>query len=77
MLFRSRQRLQRPVQGSEAVVIGDTPADVRCARAIGARAVAVATGVYTLQQLQTTEPDHVFETLGSTEDVISKLLTKV
>ena len=72
-----RQRLQRPVQGSEAVVIGDTPAVVRCARAIGARAVAVATGVYTLQQLQTTEPDHVFETLGSTEDVISKLLTKV
>jgi phosphoglycolate phosphatase len=38
-------------------VIGDTPLDVQCARAIGARAVAVATGWHTLDQLRATEPD--------------------
>jgi phosphoglycolate phosphatase-like HAD superfamily hydrolase len=37
-------------------VIGDTPHDVACGKAIGARVVAVATGGYSLEQLQTTEP---------------------
>ncbi|MFM7832200.1 MAG: HAD family hydrolase, partial [Planctomycetaceae bacterium] len=59
------------------VVIGDTPADVRCARAIGARAVAVATGVYSCEQLQPSDPDHLFATLESTDDVLGKLLTRL
>jgi phosphoglycolate phosphatase len=43
--------------GGEVIVIGDTPADVRCARAIGAHAVAVATGGATWEQLAASEPD--------------------
>ncbi len=38
-------------------VIGDTPLDVQCARAIGARAVAVATGVHTCEELAPSKPD--------------------
>ncbi len=38
-------------------VIGDTPLDVRCARAIGARVVAVATGIHTSEQLRAASPD--------------------
>jgi phosphoglycolate phosphatase len=38
-------------------VIGDTPLDIQCARAIGARAVAVATGWHSLAQLEETKPD--------------------
>ena len=38
-------------------VIGDTPLDVKCARAIGARVAAVATGVHTYEQLLETSPD--------------------
>jgi phosphoglycolate phosphatase-like HAD superfamily hydrolase len=38
-------------------VIGDTPLDVRCARAIGARAVAVATGVHSCEELEPSRPD--------------------
>jgi len=38
-------------------VIGDTPLDVQCARAIGARVVAVATGVHTIDQLSECKPD--------------------
>jgi len=42
-------------------VIGDTPADVQCARAIKARAVAVATGSYAAHELEAVTPDHFFE----------------
>lgn len=39
-----------PVKGP-AVVVGDTPADIRCARAGGARCVAVTTGPYGREDL--------------------------
>jgi phosphoglycolate phosphatase-like HAD superfamily hydrolase len=38
-------------------VIGDTPLDVRCARCIGARVVAVATGTHSLEELVAHAPD--------------------
>ena len=44
-----------PVGGNGAFVIGDTPHDIHCANAIGARTIAVATGGYTLEEL---EPHH-------------------
>lgn len=40
-------------------VIGDTPFDVQCGRAIGARVIAVATGTHSLEQLAPSEPDHL------------------
>jgi phosphoglycolate phosphatase-like HAD superfamily hydrolase len=52
--------LNRQVEPTEVLVIGDTPNDVKCARAIGARAVAVGTGIFTYEQLQQTRPDHLF-----------------
>ena len=43
----------REVDPSETVVIGDTPHDVRCGQAVGARTVAVATGPrYKLDELE-------------------------
>ena len=42
--------------GSPAFVIGDTPADVECGKAIGARTIAVATGSYSLEKLESHEP---------------------
>lgn len=38
-------------------VIGDTPLDVQCARAIGAKVAAVATGVHSFEQLLASAPD--------------------
>jgi phosphoglycolate phosphatase-like HAD superfamily hydrolase len=38
-------------------VIGDTPLDVQCARCIGARALAVATGWHSLEELTACQPD--------------------
>jgi phosphoglycolate phosphatase-like HAD superfamily hydrolase len=45
-------------------VIGDTPADVACGRAIGARVLAVATGQHTLGELQQTAPDLALDNLA-------------
>ena len=42
-------------------VLGDTPNDITCARAIGANVIAVATGVYSLEELRQYEPDYLFE----------------
>lgn len=40
----------------ELYVIGDTPHDIRCAAAIGARSIAVATGEYGLEELHSHGP---------------------
>ena len=44
-------------------VIGDTPLDVAAARAAGFRALAVATGGYTADDLRAARPDVLLETL--------------
>lgn len=45
-------------------VVGDTPHDIACARALGARALAVATGSSTAVELASFRPDAVLEDLG-------------
>jgi phosphoglycolate phosphatase-like HAD superfamily hydrolase len=45
-------------------VLGDTPHDIACARAVGARAVAVATGNHTRDQLAQCAPDFLLDDLG-------------
>lgn len=59
----ARQRVSKclgtPVPGSEIVVIGDTPADIECARAIQAPCLAVATGAFSVQDLRLHQPDWV------------------
>src|SRR5690606_18378334 len=41
---RARELLGLHLEGERIVIIGDTPADIDCGRALGARAIAVATG---------------------------------
>ncbi len=63
-LARAERRFGRAFEGNEVVVVGDTPADVRCARAIGAVAVAVATGRPTRETLSAAEPDVLLDSLA-------------
>lgn len=51
-------------------VIGDTPHDVHCANAIGARTIAVATGGYTAEELSAHNPWRVFQELPPPEDFL-------
>jgi phosphoglycolate phosphatase-like HAD superfamily hydrolase len=61
---RGAERLGRPIEGAEVLVIGDTPLDIRCARAIGAKVLAVATGNFAVAQLQEFHPDWAAEDLS-------------
>jgi phosphoglycolate phosphatase-like HAD superfamily hydrolase len=58
------------IAASEAIVIGDTPLDVACAAAAGARSVAVATGNYSADELRLAGADVVFEDLSDTDAVL-------
>ena len=52
---------------ADILVVGDTPNDVACAQAVGAVAVGVATGGYTVDDLRACGAAVVFETLEDTE----------
>ena len=53
---------------ADVLVVGDTPHDVACAHAVGAVAVGVATGGFTVDQLRDCGAAVVFETLEDTTD---------
>jgi phosphoglycolate phosphatase-like HAD superfamily hydrolase len=67
---RARELFGEHVEGENIVVIGDTPADIDCTRAIGARAIAVATGRYSVSELASHEPFAVFPDLTDTAAVM-------
>ena len=60
---RGSRVLREKLRGDQVLVIGDTPFDIRCARAIGAKALAVATGGSKLAQLELHQPDWAIEDL--------------
>jgi phosphoglycolate phosphatase len=60
--------------GREVVIVGDTPADVTCGVGIGARAVAVATGAYRVEDLQAAGAHAAFPDLADTDAVLRALL---
>lgn len=51
-------------------VIGDTPADVQCGRAINATVIAVATGMYTIDELEAVEPDYLCEDFADVDLIL-------
>jgi phosphoglycolate phosphatase-like HAD superfamily hydrolase len=60
--------------GEDIIVVGDTPADIQCARAGGCLALAVATGPYRVEVLARHEPDFLHEDLSRTDAVLNDLL---
>jgi phosphoglycolate phosphatase len=64
------------IPGSAMVVIGDTPADIACSRGIGARAIGVATGRYSVAELRAHDPSAVFDSLVRTDDVVAAIMAE-
>ena len=58
---------------TSAVVVGDTPADIACARANGLRSLAVATGAYPYPALEQAAPDHLLPDLNDLDRVLEIL----
>ncbi|MCA9216789.1 MAG: HAD family hydrolase [Planctomycetales bacterium] len=61
------------LKAEQIVVIGDTPNDIVCAKAIEARVIAVSTGSYSEDELTEAEPDHLLADLTDTDAVLSIL----
>jgi phosphoglycolate phosphatase len=61
------------VAAADVVVIGDTPLDVACAQAGGARSIAVATGSHSVEELRASGADITFRDLSDTRAVLSAL----
>src|SRR6185503_7798135 len=60
---RGEALLEEELAGDEVLVIGDTPLDIACARAIGARVLAVGTGMYRHKDLLPLNPDWAVDNL--------------
>ena len=71
---RAGEALGLDIAGERLVVIGDTPADIDCGRSLGARAIGVASGHYTVEQLQSHNPYAVFPSLKNTQQVLETIL---
>ena len=71
---RARARLGVDIAGPDIVVIGDTPADLQCGRDIGVRAIGVATGRYTTDDLAAQGAVAVFADLSDTDAVVRAIL---
>lgn len=66
----ARQAMSSDRDFDAVYVIGDTPHDVACARAGRARALAVATGLHSVEELQACGADVVFDDLADTSRVL-------
>jgi phosphoglycolate phosphatase len=71
---RAERALGHPIAGRDVVVIGDTPADVACGVGIGARAIGVATGRYSVDELRACNAAAVFADLSDTDAVVRAIL---
>ena len=59
-----------PVDDETIFVVGDTPHDIECANAIGAKTIAVATGGYSVDELRPHHPWRLFEILPPPEEFV-------
>ncbi|HEX7077965.1 MAG TPA: HAD family hydrolase [Candidatus Eisenbacteria bacterium] len=66
-LEKARALVGRPFTGADTTVVGDTPRDITCARAIGARAVVVATGQVARVELAQARPDALLDSFENHE----------
>jgi len=72
-LAAARQHANGTFDPRRVWVIGDTPLDISCARAIDARVLAVATGLHPVGELADLRPDLLLENLSDTDLVMSAL----
>ena len=71
---RASEALGLDIAADRLIVIGDTPADIECGRALGAKAIGVASGHYTVEQLEAHNPYAVFPSLKNTQQVLETIL---
>ena len=71
---RASEVLGLSIAGEKVVVIGDTPADIACGRSLGARSIGVASGHYTVEQLEEHHPYAALPSLANTQQVLEVIM---
>ena len=69
-LKRYQEKHRSILQKEDVFVIGDTPADIQCAKPYSARTIAVATGFHAIEELASERPDYLFENLGNVKEIM-------
>jgi phosphoglycolate phosphatase-like HAD superfamily hydrolase len=70
---RAQEKHGVEFRGDQIDVIGDTPRDIACGKAFGARTIAIATGSWPRQSLARHQPDFLFDDLANVDEVIQVL----
>ncbi len=70
---RAEEKHGREFTAADIDVIGDTPHDIACGKAIGARTIAVATGNFSREELASRQADRIFQDLADVEVVMREL----
>ena len=73
-LARAKEKLGIEFPPERVWIIGDTPHDVACGKAIGAKTIAVATGSFTVEELEACTPTHTFADLSDTQALLDVIL---
>jgi phosphoglycolate phosphatase len=71
---RVRQQLSRNFASRDVVIVGDTPADISCARHFGAKAVVAATGFCSYEELERAKPDALYRDFSDYRAVMEEIL---
>jgi phosphoglycolate phosphatase-like HAD superfamily hydrolase len=74
---RASRHSGKTFNGQNTIIIGDTPADILCARAGKATAVAVASGWHSAKTLAGHQPDFLLENLADTPRVLDILVNGI
>jgi len=72
---RAYRETGKRFSGKDVVIIGDTEHDVRCAKVLNSKCIAVATGHYSTESLEAGNPDHVVENLSDIERIKTLILS--
>jgi len=73
-LARAKEKLGIEFPPERVHIIGDTPHDIACGKAIGAKTIAVATGAFSVEQLSALNPTHTFKDLSDTQALLKVIL---
>jgi phosphoglycolate phosphatase len=70
---RAKEKHDCEFSPAEIDVIGDTPRDIACGKAFGARTVAVATGTWSRQELAKHGPDFLIDDFSDVDGLVETL----
>lgn len=72
-LYRLSQMLGSEPEPKNALIIGDTPLDIACARQAGLKVLSVATGHFDREALASHQPDFLLDDLSDLDQVMEVL----